>query len=493
MFADTVLVLLAGMAVAALVLFIAALRPVLFFAFFFILITVVWRAVSTAYIDLAGPVLSSQTDRWIGPGNVLATHAFAYVLTLLPFIWFFRPAHIATWVQGADRRPSQRGEINLADLTFGLSALFLVWLFVDLVRGGVVPLIDHIERFDFTSGFAGRAHVWLVEYGNLMCLWWGMMFAAGKIRGGRYDLRYPALLAVLFGYALLTGNRFSAFYSYGTFFLMPFGATLAVALAGRTPARPFAWVSAIVDRRSIAMLAVVAVIVPVLIGIGLANNLLNVRGYDEGKAVRDLLERSLVQPSELGWISHERTFVENRWNTDQAYRFLFFHPIDPTRNTTPQYLMLETIGEPRTSQHVLNGFQFAGGFPEIFFELFGPILAWPFLLGASWIAAALLALSVRGVIAGRYASAFLAAYVLYGFLVMYIGGMLNFVLQTTYAMKVAALAIALGAEAFLGKRGLPFIPWAAGHVPGLEDRICRILGLSRREHDPSLPRKERSP
>jgi hypothetical protein len=77
--------------------------------------------------------------------------------------------------------------------------------------------------------------------------------------------------------------------------------------------------------------------------------------------------------------------------------------------------MLTTIGEPRTHEHLSGGFQFAGGFPEIFFELFGPVFAWPFLAAAAFIAAGLTALIVKGTIQGRYVSTFMSLYVLYGF------------------------------------------------------------------------------
>jgi hypothetical protein len=199
--------------------------------------------------------------------------------------------------------------------------------------------------------------------------------------------------------------------------------------------------------------------------VAIYSNLVNVRGYERSEVGSEFLERILVQPSELGWISYERVFNFGHWQPDRVYDFLFQAPLDPDRNTTPQYLMLETIGEPRTSEHIKGGFQFAGGFPEIFFELFGPIFAWPFIFGSGYIAASLTALIIKGTIQGRYASAFLSLYVLFGVQVMYIGGMLNFVIVETYWMKIAALAVALMLESSLARSGLPLIPWAMFRVP----------------------------
>ena len=140
-------------------------------------------------------------------------------------------------------------------------------------------------------------------------------------------------------------------------------------------------------------------------------------------------------------------------------------PLDAGRNTTPQYLMLQSIGEPRTYEHISAGAQFAGGFPEIYFELFGPFYAWPFIFGAAYIAAGLTALIVKGVIQGRYVSTFLAFYVLYGFYVMYIGGMLNFVATPTYWLKVGALVTALALESSLARIGMPLVPWSLFRIP----------------------------
>ena len=142
------------------------------------------------------------------------------------------------------------------------------------------------------------------------------------------------------------------------------------------------------------------------------------------------------------------------------FRFLFEEPLAADRNTSIQYLMFATIGEPRTSGHILRGFQFAGGFPEIFFELFGPYFAWPFLLATGGIAAGLSALTVKGIVRGRYASAFLSLYVLYGFYVLYIGGMLNFVMPLTYWVKIAALIGALALEWRLALVKRQLVPWA---------------------------------
>ena len=63
----------------------------------------VWRTAATMFIDLAGPVLSSQTDRYIGPGLATPLHVLAYFVTLAPFFLLLRPAAVQSLAE--QRRP----------------------------------------------------------------------------------------------------------------------------------------------------------------------------------------------------------------------------------------------------------------------------------------------------------------------------------------------------------------------------------------------------
>ena len=417
------------------------------------------------FIDLAGPVLSSQTDRYVGPGMATPLHVLAYFVTLAPFFFLLRPAAVQHWLHDADRERAAPGMITLSGITVVVSLIFLGYLYFDLIRIGSIPLFARLERFVYTAQYAGAAHRWLILYGNFVTFWWGVMFAAERLRNRRIDIRYLGMLGILMVYMFLTGNRFSAFYSFGSFFVIPLAAVIAVDIRDNRSAVPFSWVGKTFRRRELIAFGAVAVLAAIASAVGIYNNLANVRQFQGDEILSQFWERLLVQPSELGWISYERVFNFGQWQPDRVFDFLFQAPLDASKNTTPQFLMLETIGEPRTYEHISGGFQFAGGFPEIFFELFGPLYAWPFIFGAGYIAAGLTAVVVKGVIQGRYASAFLSLYVLFGFYVMYIGGMLNFIMTPVYWIKIAALAIALLMEARLARAGLPLVPWALFRVP----------------------------
>ena len=454
-----------GAAFALCILYIAAYRPVILIGFFFILFTLVWRTAATMFIDLTGPVLSSQTDRYVGPGLATPLHVLAYFLTLAPFFFLLRPAAVQHWLHDVDRERAAPGMITLSGITVVVSLIFLGYLYFDLIRIGSIPLFARLERFVYTTQYAGAAHRWLILYGNFVTFWWGVMFAAERLRNRRIDIRYLLLLGILMPYMFLTGNRFSAFYSFGSFFLIPLAAAIAVDLRDNRSAVPFSWIGKTFRRRDLIAFGAVLVLATTVSAVSIYNNLANVRQFQGDEIASQFWERLLVQPSELGWISYERVFIFGQWQPDRVFDFLFQAPLDASKNTTPQFLMLETIGEPRTYEHISGGFQFAGGFPEIFFELFGPFYAWPFIFGAAYIAAGLTAVIIKGVIQGRYASAFLSLYVLFGFYVMYIGGMLNFIMTPVYWIKIAALAIALLMEARLARAGLPLIPWALFRIP----------------------------
>lgn len=412
--------------------FVIFFRPVVALAFVFILFTFVWRSISTSYIDMFGPVLADQLQRYIGPGNMILIHAPAYVLTMLPLLWFINPRRAPR----DDVAQSDAGWITIADAVFLFSLVLVIGLYGDMARRGVVPLLSRMERFDYTGNFAGPLHGLFIKYGNLIVGAWGIFFAAQQIRANRTDWRFVFLLVALWGYMFLAGNRFSIFYSYSSYFLMPYAAVLwarsdqEVKFSGKT----------------VSFVTGLGLIVASTSAYAIYNNLVYVRASDLVAPMQRFTERVLIQPSEIGWVSYERIFLNGQWDPSRAIRWLFDSPINPTTNTTAQYLMLQTIGEPRTALHIGGGFQFAGGFPEIFFELFGPVWAWPFLLLCGLGTAVLTALLLESIIRRHILTALTSMYVLYAFHVMYIGGLMTWWMPTTFWIKVAALLIVAAIE-----------------------------------------------
>ena len=197
------------------------------------------------YIDLAGPVFSSQTYHYIGPGFVTPLHVLAYFMTVLPFFILLQPNKIEIWQREADRSPGQPGVVTLSDVSFIISMLFLGDLFLDLFRNGSIPLFAHVERFVFTDKYAGAAHRWLVQYGNLLTFWWEPSCSPpNACANHRMDVRYLALLGLLVKpTCFLTGNRFLGHLQFRQLLHQRrFPAVIAADFRGGSPPAPFFWI-----------------------------------------------------------------------------------------------------------------------------------------------------------------------------------------------------------------------------------------------------------
>src|SRR5262245_44026224 len=151
--ADQIAVAASGTAFILCVLYSAAYRPIILISFFFILFTLFWRTASTLFIDLAGPVLSSQTDRYIGPGLATPLHVLAYLITLAPFFFLLRPAAVRHWLRDASRERAAPGVMTISDVTTLVSIIFLGYLYFDLIRIGTIPLFARLERYVYTAQY----------------------------------------------------------------------------------------------------------------------------------------------------------------------------------------------------------------------------------------------------------------------------------------------------------------------------------------------------
>lgn len=433
----------------------AVKAPHIIIANIFILFTFAWRSAATLYIDLFGPIYAEQLARYVGPGGVAALHVTIYIV-ILGMLNLMLSERVLLFFAGPSRpaRPSTETGITLGDVYFIGAALFIGAFYFDLFRIGVIPLLRNMERFVYTNEHSGVFHQFLIKYGNLFCFQLGIAFAYSRIVTGRAQLRFVFLLVMLFAYCFVTGNRFSIFYSFGSFFIAPYAATMIHSQV-RAKATHRSPLQGLLARREIRAAAITLFIAVGLTGYGLYHSHVNVRAYEGQEAVDKFVQRLLVQPSELGWTSFERVFIKGERTPEQAFDFVFLGGINRERNTSVQYLMWKTVDLDVVYAHIDGGFQFAGGFPEIFFEVFEPPMAAVVLLLAIFTATLLTGITLVALLRGWLITAFCAAYVLYGFNVMYIGGALHFAVVWTYWVKIAALFIAL----MLERQGIIRIPW----------------------------------
>ena len=429
--------LLGAVIVLAVLLWLVRRRRAAAVAGFFVLFSLITRTLALVYVDLAGPIYAIELENEIGGAQSMPFFAAAVLAFLVPLAWLFRPTALAKLLPTV--RDAATPRENIRHMAFMALAAFVLALYGDMATRGPIPLVAGMDRLEYTSTIAGPLHAILMEQGFLLAGLIGVMMVVPRLAGRDFDFRFLGLYLSVMVYFVLTGNRFSAFYSFTSFFIIAFAALPAMAAVGRlAPPK---------GRRSplVALLcsrfAIFASLVALAFGLSalLVHSLVTVRGYDDPLA--QFTQRTLVQPVQLWWTTW-RDLQERATDPSLAWDAAFVNPIDPTRNTSIQVLMIKNLGEARAAELLDNGQQYAGGYPEILFELLGPFLALSASLAFGVATAWLLRLIVVSTAHGRVATAFMAIYVCFGFSLLYIGGMLNFLLVWTFWAKCGLLAVA---------------------------------------------------
>src|SRR5258708_18337590 len=123
------------------------------------------------------------------------------------------------------------------------------------------------------------------------------MFAAERMRNQRIDIRYLGMLGLLMFYMFLTGNRFSAFYNFGSFFVIPFSAAIAGEIRDHRSKVPFFWIGRSFRTRDLIALGAIIGLAAVVTVVGIYNNLANVRRSHDSELCPQFLQRPLLHPT----------------------------------------------------------------------------------------------------------------------------------------------------------------------------------------------------
>jgi hypothetical protein len=417
----------------------------------FLLFSFVTRTLSLIYVDLAGPMYSEQLDGMVGGASSMPLFAASILLPMVVLAYVFRPAALEH-VRVPQRPAGQRIDVA-GNVLFAIAAVFVVSLYVDMLGRGVVPLFSAMDRLEYNATVAGPLHGWLAEMGFMLAGTLGAGFCMTRLQGRDFSFRFIALYLLVLAYFALTGNRFSAFYSFTSFFLLPLAAVPAMGSVGLLhshPARSM-WKRFVFSKT--ALLIAIGVGVLGILSL-LLHSIFTVRGYDD--PVEQMMQRALIQPVELWWTTWNDLGRYSSGSLGEVWIDLFTNPIDPTRNTSIQMLMLRNLGYDRTQELLDMGQQYTGGYPEVLFELLGPWLGLPAALAFSVPTAILLRICVLAVCERRLLTAFMAMYVFFGFSLLFIGGMLNFLLPWTFWTKVAVLCLVYVVERRLNAHGRRF-------------------------------------
>lgn len=428
--AAVVLLLAAG-------LWIAVKRSGLGMIFFFFLFAFVWRLSSVLYIDLFGPVFADQLVQDIGPGMAAIPIAISQGLVAAALLFSFRQHRVRQIIcanESTAVRWSPLARFSLPDIAFWAAALFIVALWIELLVRGQIPLFSGIERFDYTRLYGGPLHRRLMEWGAMLAFQLGMFFSVPLLHGRKTDWRFGALFGSLIVYLFLAGHRFSSFYLYASFFIMPIGAVVI----GRQAISLFR--DEVISWRMIRHLTVAGLTLLILTAIAVAYSYIVVRG--EGtELLAKLSQRILVQQGEMWWMTYKRVFLHGEWNGSLAAYKLFVDPFDPSRNSTMQLLMELALPLRRAHYIIAQGSGYTGGWPEVFFELGGPIGGF-FLVGLSAIVfSEFMFLMTRCIVQERFATCFFLTPILFALSLTMVSGMVNSFIQMTFLIKVSVAVV----------------------------------------------------
>jgi hypothetical protein len=415
-------------------------RQFLFVLLLVVVVAFTARMISVVYLDYAGPIYSIQLFRDIGGGSAAPALFVIYAIYVSAFLVVFRRSVVRRISDAADRlffEGPRALDCRIATAVFWAYVAFVTLLFVDLARGGVIPFFSGLERFEYTERYGGVWHRLLMNYGMLLALPLGAFYSYGMLFRKRGDNRFLLLLVAILGYLFLAGHRFSAFYSHTTSFAIPYAAVLCW--------QQFSGSLTAAERRRQRIAAALVqgsavMVVLLLVGSAVLNSYYFTRDRGEGSPLESLTHRVFVQQGELWYATWERVGVKGIYDPGESFVQLLIDPVaDPNRNTTLPYLMVREIGD-RAYRTLDAGSAYTGGFPEIFFELFGPVLAYGAVFVVALITAWLMKVLLVALVERRYLRLALCWYVLFAFVLIPLSGMLNFVVNWKYWLKVTVLA-----------------------------------------------------
>jgi hypothetical protein len=430
---SALLSVLAVAAVLAAMLWIAMRRSALVMIFFFVFFAFAWRLGSVLYIDLFGPLFSEQLERDIGPGISVVPLAVSQGFVIVALLFSFRRQRLQRLLSQGDLGLGNRlpvGRLQLSDLSVLAVCLFVAALWVEMLVNGPIPLFAGMERFDYSQQYGGPLHHALLEWGPMLTFQLGIFLAAPALCNRPFDWRFGALFGILMLYLFLVGHRFSSFYAYGSFFIMPVG----VALLARD-AMPLSLHE--IPKNNLRNWRLAGAALLLLIVAAVTYSYTVVRGFEGAQLLTKVSQRILVQQGEMWWMTFERVFLRDDWNGSHAAFKLFIDPFDPARNSTMQFLMELALPVERAHFILGQGSAYTGGWPEVFFELGGPVGGFCFVAIAAIVFSEFMFLMTRCIVQERFATCFFLTTILFTLSINIVSGMVNSFIQVTFLIKIA--------------------------------------------------------
>ncbi|MHA7820563.1 MAG: DUF6418 domain-containing protein [Erythrobacter sp.] len=418
----------------ALIAYLVRSRMALFVAGFFTIFPMIYRAIDVTVLDLFGPFYTRELGEFVGGNFAAPVFIYSALAFIVPLMLLF-PDRGRGLARLAVLRPDYSGyHLLIANgaFVFGLGVLGL--LAVNFALTGVIPVLEGMDRVSYAQN-AGAIHTATYELNFLLNFLFGAFTVLPRINGRGYDLRFAGLAAALAMYWVITGNRFSVFFVLVSFFLLPAALVIIARAAGRIGELSEGHFGQRILTSRASRLVAAGGFALTVVGL-LYNSYYNVRDYRE--PIYEIQERVLVQPVHLwvnAWDRVDFDNVSDPVNEHAVHQIL--DPIDPSRNSTIQYLMTLELGYFRTAELTELGQAYNGGYPEVHFELLGAYLPFLTLPLAGFFAVWFLCLFLKLLYRNLVLTSVLGLYVYFGMTLHFTGGMVTFVLTPTYWVKIA--------------------------------------------------------
>jgi hypothetical protein len=415
---------------------IAISRPGLLLVAFLVFFSFIWRVISVSYVGAFGPVYAEELDGYVGPGLAVVPLVACQCLVIGALLVSFRPQRFQALA--LDRGSGLAalvppGRFDVSNLAFWAALAFVVGLWIELRLQGPIPLLNGIERFDYTRQYGGPLHLRLIDWGPMLAFQLGLFMTMPAMRGSKFDLRFAALFGALLIYLFVVGHRFSSFYAYSSFFIIPVGAILLQPRQNGAERRSFS--------RILFWLAMAAAALAVIVAAALIHSYTVVRGAEIDLVRFKLMQRILVQQGEMWWATYDRVFIHGDWDGAHAVFRLFVEPFNPASNSTMQLLMEQALQLDRAHTLLIQGQTYTGGWPEVMFEIGGPAGGFVLVAASTILFSEFMFLLTRCIIEERYATCFFLTPILYAATVYVVSGMVNSFIQLTFMIKLAAAVL----------------------------------------------------
>jgi hypothetical protein len=332
--------------------------------FFFIYFSILTRFFQLCYIDLYGPFFSIELNRDIG---IVPFSELVFLSLYLPFIILARRISYRQSDIIVLRNPKNNLSLKLVEL---ILLVFICFLYISLFYSYPIPLFENMDRIEFNKITEGSVHGFFRNQFYLIISVLAYLFYYYKIANRAYSIFYVFLLLLIIFYCLLTGNRWSIFYTTFAFFVFvrSFFVYPCMDLKNNLISK---------IRNSKYLTYFFSLLLLFIIGRSIYVSFTVVRAYDNVVEIffnRAILENVGVFQALFDSFNFDFHFIS----------YMNFTPIDENKSKAMQFLMNEISFDNNFINQIEGGQVFSGGFPDFIFYVMNyfsylPILGFSFL------------------------------------------------------------------------------------------------------------------